>query len=169
MSKESIEHLAELLVQKEKEIEELNKKMERLEDELNGSKWAWCITRPVKDDNESLPVPRLEIIARKLLWDDGSWTGDIQYDYRLAFRHLTGELLANPLGRTVSNSSNTEWPRLFRGKLALPFRDGAHIHHDTEHLGLPAFMRCDDLSDMLGADDDYECQKRLGREHRREP
>ncbi len=169
MSEEkTIKQLTKLLEKKDAKIKKLKAKNHELRQSLDGSRWGWAIPRKMEDDIEELPVPRLEIRCRKLLWDDGSWTGDVQWDYYLVCQHLVDGLKEIPLGRTTTSSSNTEWPRVFRGRLDLPYRDGCHIHHDAAHLDLPCFAVSGDRVENLNeASDDYMTQRSTGRKHRR--
>lgn len=168
MDNKTVERLNELLEAKDEKIEELEATVQQLEREVDGSKWGWRIVRAMKDVEE-LPIPRLELVASKLLWEDGSWSGDYEWVYRLVYRHLTDELISCPLGHTKVGGGSTQWPPTGHdGRLTLPRRDGCHIYHDAAHLKLPAFARCDDIIEPLGKLGDYERQYQVGKEHRRD-
>jgi hypothetical protein len=128
------ERLEELLDQKDARIEELETELQEANEKLEAN-WDWCRHTKLEANPDNLPVPRLEIRWSKVTED-----GYEQYwDYRLIYRHLLGHLIAVPLGGTKTSGGNCDslkWPN---GTLHLPFRDGAHISHDTGHLGIPAF------------------------------
>jgi hypothetical protein len=84
--------------------------------------------------------------------------------YRLVIRHLVGNLLAIPLGLTTTRGGDGSPPT----EKDLPYRDGAHIHHDMEHLRLPAFFMIPGMLPRALVGGGYEYQLKLGREHRRD-
>lgn len=182
MSKGVEERLAEQLDKKDDEIEELRAKVRELEERLECSAAGWSLPRELENVHPRLPVPRLE-----MEWRPGSngWTRRT-IEYRLVYRHLTGKLMAIPLGHTTTSGGTGESPFTFpsvepmpewaRGLSpdaigavwAMPYRDGAHAPHDAAHLGLPFYaitpscpVRVDDL-------ETHAYQRKLGLEHRSE-
>jgi hypothetical protein len=162
--------LKEYLAQREEQIEEkderilaLEREVEDLEHKLDGERWGWAVHRDVKDNAPSLPIPRLEIVGQKLSDYKVVW------DYHLVYMHLCDGILELPIGRTTSSGSHRDFPRLDKdGRLDLPFRDGAHIHHDAVHLGLPAYVRVGDQVQELDLSEasNYCHQVSVGEEHR---
>lgn len=123
------DRLAELLNDKDRQIDELESKVVSLKNEIAGSGSGWRAIREITDDPD-LPVPRLEICY---VPDATIGWRDYTAVYRIVVVHLLGNVLAIPLSSTRSASSNGTEPQ------GLPFRDGAHIVHDAGHLTLPAF------------------------------
>lgn len=165
-TEKTVERLLQQLEERDAELERMSIELQELTERVDGTRWGWALTRAYKDDLEGLPIPRLEMSMSKLLWSDGRWTGDVEWNYYLVYRHFTGDLLMKPFGHTRSHGNNMEWPREHKGRLALPIRDGAHIHHDSELLKLPAFVRCGDRVEALSSEGREHHQKK-GREHRR--
>jgi hypothetical protein len=62
---------------------------------------------------------------------------DYRVIYRLVMKHLLGRVFALPLSQTrlTRYGYDKDPPALDD----LPLRDGAHIIHDSAHLGVPAF------------------------------
>lgn len=84
-----------------------------------------------------LPTPRLELRLKIIeIGKDrynrasGSW----EWTYSIVYKHLLGHIVKIPLGSTKSNGCFSF------GLPSLPFRDSAHIRHDSESLGLPAYI-----------------------------
>ncbi len=163
----SEDRLAALLEEREAEANALREEARTLEHALRGSGHGWSLPRDLAGDDPALPVPRLEL----------GWTPDVALgwrdytvEYRLVVRHLTGGLKAIPLGLTRSSGGNgrAPWEQSDGVALHLPFRDGAHAHHDAAHLGLPLYAVTPDGAVRLDAGDDYPRQRERGRAHRRE-
>jgi len=151
----------------EERIEELTRELEETTDKLTearhviaGSENGWRSPVDVQDD-ESLPIPRLEMVFEPS--PTKGWRQHVAM-YRLVIRHLRGNLQAIPLGSTRVSGGDGSLP----GMEDLPMRDGAHIHHDTEHLRLPAFVLLPGQLPVLLTDGEYERTHKLGREHRRD-
>ncbi len=167
MGKRSERRLLELLDQRDQQIEEMTETIERLRREADGAVWSEWMPREL-EDVETLPLPRLEIEIAELTaqYDDAEVCLGIVYIYRLVYRHLTGFVRSIPLGRTTSTGGRMPRVRARLGVLDWPFRDGAHIHHDAAHLGLPGFLRRGDEVLPLQPED-YTVQTDKGRQARR--
>jgi hypothetical protein len=129
--KRSVERLEELLEQKDREIEELQERVYKAEDQAERN-WQWTKHFEIKED-ESLPVPRLEMRWREIESHDGfNW----EACYNLVYRHFLGHVIAVPMGHTRIGGERNP---IQNGKVDLPFRDGAHIQNDMAQLKLPGF------------------------------
>ncbi len=161
------EYLTELLETKDEEIRDLKQQLDQLECHLRNSEAGWSVHRQERT-HLTLPAPRLEIEGRMvdeyhLLWE-----------YRFVYPHLLGHNVIVPLGRTESSGNFNERrrpPRNQDGSMDLPYRDGAHIHHDMEALKLPAYAIWKEegkntIVEELPFRDKYENQLRVGRERR---
>lgn len=120
------DHLVARIKVLESEKAKLEANVKRLEDELDGYK----IT---EDENDGMPVPRLEIRWTKEN-PNGNW-GRRVARYSLVYRHYLKNLVSIPLGMTTVTGPD-EKPTTSD----MPFRDGVHIIHDKEQLGLPAYV-----------------------------
>lgn len=129
----AIERLAEQLDEKDQRIEELEEELQKLKDESEWD-WKWARHKTLKENQDNLPVPRLEMRWHKES-DDGYLT---RWDYKLIYRHTLGHLVAVPIGQTKSQGGNGT-PPIYNGEISTPFRDGVHICQDSGHLGIPAF------------------------------
>jgi len=125
----AIERLEQLLDEKDGELEELQKKLDDIEDR---DKWSWCKHSIIEDEGDGLPVPRLEI-RHESLSEDGYLS---EWRYSLIYKHFLGHLVCVPLGHTGRQGSSIVIDR--NGNLMLPFRDGAHIASDSQTMGIPA-------------------------------
>lgn len=103
---------------------------------------ALAACRPV-DDDDDLPLPRLEMEWTKSADPDWDW----EIEYRLVYCHFLGHTECVRMGLTKSGSGNRrpDFKALLSGdaegaRWVLPFRDGAHITHDSGHLGLPIYV-----------------------------
>lgn len=158
----TIERLEDLLEQKEEELDDLKREVERLEYMLDGSPDGWRAVKSIKDD-PSLPIPRLELAfepSQKYGW------GDYKVIYRLVYQHLVDGLLTVPLGETNIRgggaANHAEEPDY------LPHRDGAHAAHDALHFGLPLYRISPSKPPaLIDLTDNYSHQTKLGLEHRR--
>ena len=154
----------EQLEEKENRITELENEVDKLQYQLDGENWGWAVHRHPGDVCPELPIPRLEIVGEKLSDYNAIW------HYHLVVKHLCDGIMEIPIGQTRSNGSHETFPRYDqKGRINLPFRDGAHIHHDAVHLGLPAYVRVgDEVQELdLTEDSDYIHQLKVGKEHRR--
>lgn len=127
------ERLAEFLDEREAEITQLRARIEHME----GAE-GWRVPSELAEP-QVLPVPRLEIV-----WTAGGCPGRWIASSFLVYRHLLGHAVALPLGRTISEGGRNYRPDI--GPISLPFRDGAHLIHDAEHLKLPAYVTCGERS-----------------------
>jgi hypothetical protein len=130
----AIERLTEQLDQKDAELEDLQGKLDEAEREVESVRDGWMRHRKQEIDDETLPLPRMEID-----WRERDGWRDFEIEFRLVVKHLLGYLVLIPLGLTRSQSSSEEDPRRHGLANALPFRDGAHAPHDAALLGLPLF------------------------------
>lgn len=146
---DTIKRLEELLDQKDARIEALESEIEKLENQLREAESGWCLHTKL-DRKQELPVPRLEIVYRPLGEREGYEWSSYETVYRMVYRHLVGDIMSVPLGRTEI-CGHGSGPPLRDGRLRLPFRDGAHICSDMAHLRLPGFAVCGDHVDDLTA------------------
>ena len=157
---DAIERLQELLDAKDTELCEVREQNEKLERELEGTLDGWRVAVELKDD-ESLPVPRLELVYEQIRgWDDYRVT------YRLVVKHLLGHLVGIPLSFTKigGRSCNVEPDHDH-----LPLRDGAHAAHDSTHLRCAVFKLMPGKSaEQVSLNENFDHQMHLGREHRRD-
>lgn len=161
------EKTEEILIEKIKNLEgklsAAGERISELEERVRGSEFAWLLDSHVNDD-ETLPIPRLEIEWVRAKQCPGIHVAR----YRMVLAHLNGEVYALPMGQTTTQGrADAPWPPEFRGYLQLPYRDGAHIHHDMNHLGLRAFVRCAGRVEELSPNGDYKMQADRGYDHRR--
>lgn len=158
----TIDRLEDLLEQKEEELDELKREVERLKYMLDGSPDGWRVVESIKDD-PSLPIPRLEMAFEPS--KEYGW-GDYKVIYRLVYQHLVDGLLAVPLGETRIRgggaANRAEEPDY------LPHRDGAHAAHDAPHFGLPLYRVSPSKPAVLvDIANERPYQAKLGLEHRR--
>jgi len=125
------ERLNETINQMEERIAELEEERDHLRHFV-----PWTDHVILKEDIPlGLPVPRLEIV-----WDHEEGSMEWTARYRLVYGHLLDDIVLVPLGQTKVSGRMRE-PVDADGTIDLPFRDGAHLHHDCEHLNLRAFVR----------------------------
>ena len=125
------DRLQELLDIKDREIDELREKLAEYEEP---TEWRWMMHTDRKDDTHDLPVPRLEMRCEPVYedtWSAQTWT------YCIVYRHFLGHLVWVPMGQTKRTGNRMDEPPMLDD---LPFRDGAHIKHDSTALNLPAFV-----------------------------
>lgn len=144
MKKTAINHLEELLQTKDDRIEELETELSDANDKLERNH-DWSHHRDPENPDPRLPVPRLEIRA---INESGDWAC-FTWQYALIYKHLLDHLIAVPIGETGSSGSRGNAPVWPDGRIILPFRDGAHIAHDTMHLGIPAFAICEERIERI--------------------
>lgn len=142
----AIERLEKLLDEQEEKISELNKKIETLERDQ-----AWTAHQE-GDQSDNLPVPRLEMRAVQIEeWYQYAW------EYSLVYRHLLGDIIAVPMGRSTSSGGANYAPDTFQGvydpNCSGPFRDGVHIWNDSKCLNLPAFLIVEDRISVYATDE----------------
>lgn len=127
-------YLTELLWQRDRTIEELQEKVEGLENTIDGDTWGWTIHGQLSDEeNMGLPIPRLEM--RWFPLDDRGYNWAALY--RLVYRHFLGDTCFIPFGYT-RRGGDTE--PMANYPEDLPLRDGTHIKSDARQLNLPAFV-----------------------------
>lgn len=150
-TEQALERIELLLQEKQAEIDRLLKAEEERDD---SAAWSWTRHQIyAADQSPTLPVPRLEIRYRSLDRDGYS----VKALYCLVYRHFTarmGGIHCNgskdcvvfvPIGETSIKGWNPgRHPRkdsgLWADQMYGPHRDGAHIRHDMEQLGLPGFI-----------------------------
>jgi hypothetical protein len=130
----AIERLEALLDTKDQEIEELQRKLETAEREIEYQA-GWC--RHVefeagKEPNPELPVPRLEI-----RWTEDQ--GETVAVYSMVYRHMCEQIVFVPLGRTTSSGALAEVVR-GDGTIRTPFRDGSHFANEIRQLRMPGYI-----------------------------
>lgn len=176
------ERLYELLDKKDEEIEALQKELEKVVSEhdmlvgrLERTEGGWTLVNHDMPAVTGLPVPRMEVRWFKMNENQKDWN-EFRFVYSMVLRHLTGSIINIPLGMTVSRSSGRDqqppWePRTFDGRsplVALPFRDGQHLHHDAALLALPAFaVFPDGTFKRIDGDPEYAAVAELGAINRR--
>lgn len=142
----AIERLEQQLDERDSRIEELERELEQRDEDNNSDRWKW--TRQSKPEESDLPVPRLEIRCVNYT-DEPDWY-NYSWEYLLIYRHLLGHLVGVPLGNTTCSGNGAP---VFNGQIHLPFRDGAHIAHDSVTLSLPAFAICEDRIETVSMED----------------
>lgn len=153
--------LHERIAELEGANEQLLEQVQQLEEALDGVREGWRHRRADASLRDDLPVPRLEIEWWRR--DDDPYRR--WAEYRLVARHLTGRLMAVPIGQTRCDGGDGSWPPTCRDQLDLPFRDGPHIHHDMAHLELPGYVLCGDRTELLPRPE-YEFCGVKGHRHR---
>lgn len=124
------ERLADLLDQKDAEIEKLEYRISELEEDAELS-FEWQKHRMIEEND--LPVPRLEI---KLSCNDNGFKK--RWEYGFVYRHTLDDIIFVPMGVTTLSGGNALGD-VKDVHAELPYRDGAHIRYDSAHLNLPAF------------------------------
>jgi hypothetical protein len=157
----AIERLETLLDERDEKIHALTEELAEAKEILDSKRWE----RHRKGEDNGLPVPRLEFA-----WipsPDAGWM-DFTVEYRLVMKHLLDYDVIVPLGSTRTRGGNDTDPRTREGGVArcLPFRDGAHAHHDAAHLGLPLYAIGPDGPIRVDGDG-YTSQRARGEQHRR--
>lgn len=135
----AIERLEGMLNHKDIELESAQKELRELKEQATDADWRWARHQIYKKDAEPLPilsVPRLEVRWTSI--DDDHY--HLLATYSLVRRHLLGHLVFVPLGATRVGGSMDHQPIQANGQLQLPFREGAHIHHDMKALNLPGYV-----------------------------
>jgi len=140
--------LQELLDKKDEEIEELERKLAKYQEEeeyeAEEAAWSWTVHTILEKDDAVLPVPRLELRWESL--DEQGYNRICQYS--LVYEHLLGDIIKIPMGRTrVGGSRDTviddgmhNGEQRRQPSIDTPFRDGGHITNDSRKLKLPAFI-----------------------------
>ena len=150
------DRLNEQLNQKEQEIAKLNQQIEDLQCKLRGIKSGW-MAHETLDKEQTLPVPRLEIVWFPMGGDDREWSSRHAL-YRLVYESFWGDVIGVPLGSTSVNGGCRGERPVYREtentfRIEMPFRDGAHICHDMEKLKLRGFLICEELvQEITGLD-----------------
>lgn len=153
------DRLADLLNERDADIDTLKSRISQLEQQLQSAASGWREPRSLAEDM-SLPIPRLELQYTpdpELGWS--SYT----VVYMLVHKHLLGHLSGIPLGSTKIEGGDGQRP----DDDHLPFRDGAHAAHDSAHLGLPTYRVVDGVAKRLHFTE-WPHQVSLGMQHRRE-
>lgn len=145
------ERLSQTIDEQEERISELEE-----ENRILRAFVPWTEHTIAKEDAPlGLPLPRLEIVWKKLERDPRGY--DWRCTYQLVYRHLVDDVVSVPLGET--KITWTREPVGSDGKIELPFRDGAHIHHDAMELDLPAFVRYGDRAQKIDPTQHLGAQK----------
>lgn len=134
------DRLQELLDLKDRELDGLREALAKYEEPRE---WRWMMHTDRQEDTHDLPVPRLEMTCEPVyegLWSVQTWT------YCLVYRHFLGHLVWVPLGETKRTGGSMDVPPMLDD---LPFRDGAHIRHDSVTLNLPAFVVIGDRTQRI--------------------
>lgn len=158
MSEKTLERLEELLDAKDAEVDELAEANRKLERELEGSLSGWANHQLLKDEDATLPLPRLEMVYVPV----DEWRS-YKVVYRLVYEHLVDGTIGVPLGETKISGGVGNEPEPDH----LPFRDGAHAHHDSAHFGFPLYRRYPGKTAERILDADYGPQRTRGLGHRR--
>lgn len=141
-----LEELLELkdqqLAEKDKLIEEIQAQNSDLEGRIRQAASGWSLPQVLKGQ-QTLPTPRLEMLVEK----QGEYR--MVWKYRLVKKHLDGDVLAIPLGEVEGIGHRQFPPRDFEGNLERPWRQGADMLFDMEHLGYPGYMICGDLVEQI--------------------
>lgn len=142
------ERLQELLDLRDARIERLEEELGDVRDKLecaeanleHMSRHGWMLKRLLPAE-QTLPVPRLELTVVRSSEEELNWY------YRIVYRHFDGDVVSLPISQTRSRGHTRE--PIHDGLIDLPLRDGVHIHHDMAHLSLPAFIVCGDRVEQL--------------------
>lgn len=147
MDKTIEERLNEQLNEKDREIDKLEAQIEQLKRDVRSADSGWTIHEKL-DSEQTLPVPRLEILILPNGYKDNPWYERI-CKYRLIYKHFADDVLAIPIGETKVSGGDGRRPVYVGGphdgKPEMPHRDGAHICHDMAALKLPGFLICEDV------------------------
>ena len=155
------ERLAEQLDAKDEEIAKLEDRLHELQNQLKTSENGWLAHEKLSQE-QTLPVPRLEIEVIAVGRSDEMRWYSREYKYRLVHKAFWGDIIGIPLGHTSSQGGNGQERPVYTigphaGKPHMPYRDGAHICHDMEALKLPGFLICEevvcDISHLAGKPD----------------
>ena len=121
----------------EQTIDHLNREVLELRGLIDRIDEGWTLTTETKEDDPSLPIPRLEL----------RWSVINNSTYRCLYSLVrkplgtNAPICAHPLGEVESRGHHREATLDFEegdGKPRLPMSLGAMIMHDSAHLGLPA-------------------------------
>lgn len=150
-SEKALERLQEMLEEKEVQVGDLEKTVERLKYETSLDCIKWQKHRLLDNDDfyKGLPVPRVEMIFEAV----GSGTDDDafynhEWTYGIVTKPYTfqwdfkDKLLFIPLSKTTGSGGNNVSRIRSTGKIDTPFRDGVHVKFDSLMFGLPAFISC---------------------------
>lgn len=178
MTKKSTEErLQELLDAKDEEIDQLRQDLAKQRDEgrrdkglIESLEGGWCVPNHDGEDIPELPLPRLEYRWYQMYENQEDWSS-YRVVYQLVIKHLTERIVEIPLGVTTcrghSGDKTPPWKSEFR-PAELPYRDGAHGHHDAAHLGLPLYAVPPEGPPIrLDGDHDYDHQRSEGLRHQR--
>lgn len=148
-AEDTLEQIREIVAEQSNErIRELEQRIQELEGEAERDWTGLCVPREATN-RAGAPVPRLEL--RALRDESGGGWHRTTWEYVLIYKHFS-QVIENDadkvteimLGHTDVSGGSGKAP-IRDGRIAGPFRDGAHICHDRDHLGLPAFLVCEDL------------------------
>lgn len=168
MQDKLVQSLENILVERDRSIQELRKTVDSLEALLEKSKVAWCLPR-VGQDNPDLPIPRLEMEwVDETISPSPPWTC-YTVEYRLVQRCLSDRVLFSPLGITRVRGGTQDCPwSLDNGKVDLPFGDGPSACFDSGHLNLPLYLITPSSPPIeVNAEDYGPYQYRKGQQQRR--
>lgn len=184
MPKTTEERLQELLDAKDEEIESVRTKLCETQDRvailerrIDSFEGGWMLPEMGAEDIAELPLPRLEVRWFQMYENqkEDDWSS-YRVTYSLILKHLTDAIVSIPMGMTTVQSGGKYGPpwKVRDGAGAplceLPFRDGAHIHHDAGHLQVPAFAVFPDGTFLrIDGDPTRTSQAEYGRAHRRAP
>lgn len=138
---ESLRRIGWMIDDKDTEIERLTKQLDSYQAFAD---WGWA--QPSILEVDDLPTPRLELVVR----GEYPWFS-FETVYQLVYKHLLGYSVSIPLGHTKTTGGGQP-PVLHDGTIITPFRDGAHIRHDSKHLGLPAYITFGDVTQRIDAE-----------------
>ncbi|MEM7772401.1 MAG: hypothetical protein AAF327_18045 [Cyanobacteria bacterium P01_A01_bin.37] len=138
---QAIETLGEKIEEQQDRIWQLEEQLEDAQIIAKVKGWANHGTVDDEDIALELPIPRLQIKLTQHSENHRSWF------YVLVYEHTTMDIVAVPMGETVSKGSFANQIINVSNKdevlKILPFRDGVHIRRDASHLKLPAFAIVD--------------------------
>jgi hypothetical protein len=146
------ERLNEIIEERDSQIEELQEKIEKLEQQSDLQKLEYQMHEYFKETElqKQLPVPRLEMRFFRLKnhRSDDNWY-NVCWKYGIVYKHYAethnDTMLFIPLSQTTSNGGDGTFNSHFQdGRLDTPFRDGVHIFADSKLFNLPAFIICEE-------------------------
>lgn len=107
----------------------------------------WMVHRSVNEEEmdarypgyKKLPLPRFEMIIAPTKNFRGEEWYSVEWAYGIVYMHYIDGVKFIPLGRTTGNGGH---PRLKRGEIEFPYRDGLHIRTEMKVFDLKGYVMC---------------------------
>ena len=135
MKEKTLEHLEELLELKSEKIEKLEADSRSLRAELASSAWGWQVPQPVTET--SLPLPRVELLARPASFGCGYESGTL-WVLRLVVADITSDALGIPIAAASIRRLDSTIPDP-DDHAHLPTAAFGNALFLSGHLGIPAY------------------------------